>query len=122
MLVILLPLGKMMSRINHSKSNQRDIHSLLETHFNRLTLISSSASNEYSWALSGNGLGLFTSYWLAGLKGYADLNSNGVVELGELYRYTEKKVMTYSRDVIGKMQSPRMDGLIDTYLPMSVVN
>jgi len=68
----------------------------------------------------GNGHGVFTHYFLKGLKGSADKltnngNGDGIVQLGEMIDYTIDKVKRYTRG----QQHPDTAGRFDRNLPLA---
>jgi len=85
-----------------------------------MAMLTASSSSELSYESDrwGNGHGVFSHYLLEGLKGNADRNSNGIVEIRELYEYVYRNV---SGDTSGK-QHPELKGNFDNELPLSVVN
>jgi|GEM_PF-1272361 len=50
--------------------------------------------------------GLFTYYFLCGLRGDADVNNNNWIELGELYKYVKEKVSETARTQLYCDQEP----------------
>jgi len=85
---------------------------------NGMAMFTASSSSEYShedkkW---GNGHGVFTYYLLEGMKGQADFNKNGLVDIRELYEYVYRKV---SDDTNGQ-QHPELKGSFDNKLPVSI--
>ncbi len=65
------------------------------------------AATEAQYAVEGyQGHGLFTYILLEGLRGNADLDSNGVVEVDELKLYVRKQVPELSQKIFGKKQLP----------------
>lgn len=82
-------------------------------------IITSSDVNELSnestkW---GRGHGVFTYYLLEGLKGDADINSDRLVSVGELFRYVRQKVQFDTE----RRQNPRMLMGDNENLALSVV-
>ena len=66
----------------------------------------------------GGGHGVFTYYLLKGLEGEADVNGDGIVELGEVLEYVRDQVR---RDT-GGVQNPAIaGGTFDRSLPLAVV-
>jgi uncharacterized caspase-like protein len=65
----------------------------------------------------GGGHGVFTFYFLKGLRGEADQNSDGIVTLGEAMDYTSEHVR---RDT-NSQQHPDTAGMFDRNLPMAVM-
>ena len=65
----------------------------------------------------GGGHGVFTYFFLEGLKGAADTNKDGIVTLGEAIDYTDEHV----RRATNARQHPDTAGQFDRSLPMSVI-
>jgi uncharacterized caspase-like protein len=84
-----------------------------------LILLTASSAGETSresrdW---GGGHGVFTHYLVEGLKGAADENKNGLVDIREVYEYVRQKVS----EATGKKQYPELKGVYQDRFPMSVV-
>jgi hypothetical protein len=75
----------------------------------------SSKPDEVSLEYGGLRQGVFTYYFIRGLKGYADFNRDKVVTIGELHRYIEREVKSYSNNA----QNPSMIGDYDPAMPIS---
>jgi hypothetical protein len=84
-------------------------------------IITAARASEVSIELPELGHGLFTHYLLQGLRGSADLDRDGVVELHELYTYLEQQVTQKSRSVGGN-QHPVMKGEMEGLLPLIKVS
>lgn len=84
-----------------------------------MAMFTASSSSEYSYENEswGGGHGVFTHYFMEGLKGAGDQNKNGLVEIRELYEYVYRQVST---DTQGK-QHPELKGRFDNELPLSVI-
>lgn len=80
-------------------------------------ILVSSAQDEVSLEYGGMRQGVFSHFLIRGLKGEGDLNKNGIVELGELYRYIAANVQGHTA---GK-QNPVLQGDYDVNMPMAVV-
>ncbi len=61
--------------------------------------------------------GVFSHYLLRGMKGEADFNGNGIVNLKELYDYISQEVKSYTQF----RQTPVIKGDYDDEMPISVV-
>jgi len=83
-------------------------------------IITASRPAEVSIELPELGHGLFTYYTVAGLKGAADGNRDGIVTLQELYEYVEAEVSKKSR-AVGGNQHPVMKGELEGVLPLTRV-
>lgn len=83
-----------------------------------MAMLTASSSSEFSqedvkW---GGGHGVFSHYFLKGIKGKADKNDNGIVQIRELYEYIYRNV---SADTNGQ-QHPELKGNFDNDLPIAV--
>lgn len=84
-----------------------------------LILLTASSAGETSreskqW---GGGHGVFTYYLVKGLKGAADENKSGLVDVRELYEYIRHNVSTATN----KKQYPELKGVYQDRFPLSVV-
>ncbi|NJN76932.1 MAG: SH3 domain-containing protein [Saprospiraceae bacterium] len=86
-----------------------------------IALFLSSKADEYSIEVSDFGQGVFTYYYIEGLKGYADNDHNGIITIEELYDYTRKQVEDYTRNG-GRLQRPQLKGTFDHQMPVGVTN
>lgn len=59
----------------------------------------SSQPDETSLEMSGSDNGLFTTYLLSGLSGNADINSDNIISIGELYGYVYRNVAEYTSKI-----------------------
>lgn len=107
-----------------STARSGSIAQSLATFYQRLTdskastaIMMSSKADEVSLEYSGMRQGVFSHYLIAGLKGAADFNSDKIVALGELYRYIDKGVKSYTNGA----QHPKMVGAYDSDMPVGVV-
>ncbi len=80
-------------------------------------IVTASRPSEVSIELPELGHGIFTYYLINGLKGAADLDRDGIVNLQELYQYVEQQVSSKSRSVGGN-QHPVMKGEMEGVLPL----
>ena len=82
-----------------------------------LAVFASSSAAEFSHEGKRycGGHGAFTCGLLTGLRGEADTNQNGLVELRELYDYTYRTVTKSTRG----LQNPDIDGRYDNGLPLA---
>jgi uncharacterized caspase-like protein len=83
-------------------------------------IVTASRPTEVSLELGELGHGLFSYYLIAGLRGAADLNRDGIVALQELYEYVEQQVAQKSR-AVGGNQHPMMKGELEGLLPLTKV-
>lgn len=72
-------------------------------------ILASSKPTELSQELDDLKHGVFTYYLLEGMKGKADLDGDGLVDIDEVYLYTTKKVT----EITGKQQNPVKIGEIE---------
>jgi len=80
-------------------------------------IITASRPSEVSIELPELGHGIFTYYLVAGLRGAADANRDGIVTLQELYEYLAREVGRKSR-AVGGNQHPVMKGELEGALPL----
>jgi len=81
-------------------------------------IITASETNELSREGSKwDNHGVFTYYFLKGLQGEADINSNGIVTIGEAFNYVYNKV----RRATSSQQHPDIQGKFDRNLPLAVI-
>ena len=80
-------------------------------------LILSSKSTETSLESSGLRQGVFSHFLIRGMRGEADLSTDGIVTIDELYNYIYQNVRSYT----GMRQSPVMLGEFDDNMAISVV-
>ncbi len=80
-------------------------------------LVLSSKSEETSLESSGLRQGVFSHFLIRGLKGEADLDTNDVVSIQELFNYISRNVKEYTMN----RQSPVIKGEYDEKMTVSVV-
>ena len=73
----------------------------------RVVSLSSATASQVSLSLNSAGHGLFTYFLLRGLRGEADADGDGAVDLLELYGFTARRVGQQSRR-LGFEQSPEL--------------
>lgn len=73
----------------------------------KVAIITASAADEISQDLDVKKHGLFTYYFLKGLRGEADVNGDSWITLGELYNYCQQKVTGESKK-LGYKQTPKI--------------
>jgi len=81
-------------------------------------IVTASRPSELSIELPELGHGVFTFYLVRGLRGYADLNRDGIVSLQELYEYLTQEVSRKSR-AVGGNQHPMLKGELEGALPLT---
>lgn len=77
----------------------------------------SSKSEEVSLETSGLRQGIFSHYLIRGLKGEADLDSDKIVNINELYQYTNQHVRDYTQN----RQTPSLAGSFDRTMPVAMI-
>ncbi len=80
-------------------------------------LLLSSKEREYSLEDGGLRSGVFSHFIIKGLKGHADIDSNKIVTIQELYDYARAKVRHYTAN----MQTPLLTGAFDPNMPIAVI-
>ena len=83
-----------------------------------LAMIASSAAEEVSLEATKLKQGVFSYFFIQGLKGQADANENGVVTVTELYDYVHQQVQNYTHG----FQKPLIFGNFDINMPMGLVH
>ncbi len=89
----------------------------LESSTGGLALFMSSKAEETSLEVGGLRQSVFTYYLLEGLKGRADVNTNKIITIQELYQYVRREVMRYTAN----QQSPVINGNYDSNMPLGIV-
>jgi formylglycine-generating enzyme required for sulfatase activity len=81
-------------------------------------IITSCMADELSWGFDELRNGVFTHYLLEGLRGKADQNADGHIDVDELYSYVYENVVDYARNK-GIKQNPVKNGFTQGkfYLP-----
>lgn len=77
----------------------------------------SSKPEEYSLESRGLRQGVFSHYFIKGLKGAADDNSDQIVTITELFAYVHQHVREYTKNV----QTPVLAGQFDRSMPVSMI-
>jgi len=80
-------------------------------------LILSSKSTETSLESSGLRQGVFSHFLIRGLRGEADMSTDGIITIAELFNYIHQNVRSYT----GLRQSPVILGDFDDNMAISVV-
>ncbi len=103
--------GRAKSRLNPLKTLARDLGSSAGK-----VVITSSRPDEYSLESRYRESGVFTHWFLEGLKGAADKEGRGVVTINEAYNYAyeQTKVETH------ESQHPQFQGNIEGIFPLSI--
>lgn len=108
---------------SHKSMSDEEMGNLFYQQLSRVSdgiaLFMSSSADETSLELPGIGHGLFTHFYIEGLKGAADKNSNRIVTVSELFNYVYESVRSKSLE-IGHLQTPQLNGLFDHDMPVGV--
>lgn len=80
--------------------------------------ISASDGKQLSLELDEYGHGVFTYYLLEGLKGNADTNQDGIVEVDEIWNYVKYQVTDTARKA-GNPQTPVLQGQLTAGIPLT---
>jgi hypothetical protein len=83
-----------------------------------LAIIASSAPEEVSLEATKLKQGVFSYFFILGLKGQADENENGIITATELYTYIHKHVQSYTY----KFQKPLIFGDFDPDMPIGITH
>ena len=75
-----------------SISNTQIVSNYADLNHDRICVLMSSKSNQYSTEFSGINQGIFSYYFVKGMHGKADLNQDKYVTVGELFIYVKKMV------------------------------
>lgn len=73
-----------------------------------MAIISASSGDQISSTYDEKGHGLFTYFMLKGLKGEADVDGKGQIEIGELFNYIKPNVERIARKIYNNEQSPQL--------------
>ncbi len=101
------PFGKMLA----------EYYADFETTNGGTALIMSSKQEENSLEYSGMRQGVFSYYFIKGLKGDADYDNNGIVTVNEVFDYCYISVRKHTRN----KQTPLISGSFDKNMPVSAV-
>jgi Caspase domain/Ankyrin repeats (3 copies) len=74
----------------------------------RIAILSASSGGQISSTHEEKGHGLFTYFFLKGLKGGADNNKDGTINIGELYGYIRPNVERVARKAYNNEQTPQL--------------
>jgi len=69
-------------------------------------VLTASSGTQISSDYDDQGHGLFTYYLLKGLRGEADKDSNGIVQIDELYNFVKASVTKVASEVMNRDQTP----------------
>jgi uncharacterized caspase-like protein len=77
-------------------------------HSDRIAILSAAAGNQISSTHEEKGHGLFTYFFLKGIKGAADTDKNGKIDMEELYWYVKPNVERIARKAYNNEQTPQL--------------
>ncbi|MEM8582988.1 MAG: caspase family protein [Bacteroidota bacterium] len=80
-------------------------------------LLLSSKGEEYSLEDGGLRSGVFSHYLIRGMKGEADINSDMLISIEELFQFVHREVRRYT----GNIQTPTLSGDYDATMPVAVI-
>ena len=95
----------------------RRYYSAFEESSGGTALLMSSKGEEFSLEDAGLRSGVFSHFFIKGLKGAADNDSSGIISIDEIYQYTYRNVRMYT----GNVQSPLLMGTFDRRMPIGAV-
>ena len=81
-----------------------------EVQSSKIAVMSAASGSEVSSTYREKRHGLFTYFFLKGLKGYADINEDGNLDVEELHKYLEPQVRSIARKKYNNEQSPQLVG------------
>jgi len=88
---------------------------------NGLALLMSSQPNETSLEDQPLQMGMFTYYYIRGLRGAADDNFDNVISIQEIYDYVKKSVRDRAWSTYEHKQNPQLKGTFDHDMPVGVI-
>ena len=109
--------GSMLAARSRIDSRLHNFYSNLSTIAGGVAFLTSSRGEEVSMESSGLRHGIFSHYFIEGLKGAADSDSNGTITISELYTYVNAEVRTYTNND----QNPQISGSYDPQMPVGMV-
>lgn len=74
---------------------------------NKLVVFSASQANQVSSSFEQEGHGIFTYYFLKALRGAADTNADGIVDIGETFSYIKPNIEKQARQ-LDEEQTPEL--------------
>ncbi len=109
--------GSMIAQRSPFKSMLSEYYLDFEKTRGGTALIMSSKENENSLEYSGMRQGVFSYFLIQGLRGEADFDKNGIVNVAEIFDYVYINVRKYTKN----KQTPIISGDYDKQMPVSVV-
>jgi len=77
---------------------------------NKTVVLAASSGTQVSSTFKAQGHGLLTYYFLKGLRGEADVNKDGSVDLSEVFAYVKPQVERTARRDFNNEQTPQLLG------------
>jgi hypothetical protein len=75
-----------------------------------ITVLSASSGEQISMSYDEKGHGLFTYFFLKGIKAGAIVQEDGLLDVGLLYAYVKPQVQSISRKKYNNEQTPQLIG------------
>lgn len=100
---------------------ERLYYEALSNSGNGIALFMSSGRNQTSIELPQLKQGLFTYFFIEGLKGYADADQNKIITIQELYEFVKYGVTSIASEQFNHPQTPTISGFFDNTMPIGVV-
>ncbi|MEM1214553.1 MAG: caspase family protein [Bacteroidota bacterium] len=95
----------------------QDYYAALNQSSGGTALLLSSKGEEYSLEDRGLRSGIFSHFLIRGLKGEANMNTDRIVTVRELFNYVHQRVRQYT----GNVQTPTLTGNFDDNMPVSAI-
>ncbi|WP_282781497.1 caspase family protein [Phaeodactylibacter xiamenensis] len=109
--------GSLLARRGGAAGDLSRLYKAFEDTKGGLALMMSSKGEEYSLEDGGLRSGIFSHFMVRGLKGEADNNHDGIVNIQELFDFVHQQVRRYT----GNVQTPTLTGEFDHRMPIAVV-
>ena len=109
--------GGLFLRRTSTQEVLRKYYSSFEKTNGGTALLMSSKGEEFSLEDSGLRSGVFSHFFIKGLKGAADQDESGVISVNEIYQYVYRNVRMYT----GNVQTPLLLGDFDKRMPIGAV-
>jgi hypothetical protein len=108
--------GTLLAARSKIDSKLRNYYTNLSNTAGGVAFLTSSRGEEVSMESSGLRHGIFSHYFIEGLKGAADSNTDGIISISELYRYVKREVGIYTN----YDQNPMISGNYDPDMPVGM--
>ena len=109
--------GGLISISDSRKIDLSGYYSAFEEASGGTALLMSSKSAEYSWEDEGLRSGVFSHFFIKGLKGAADFDESQIVTISEIFNYVQFQV----KDATENAQNPIITGDFNLNMPVSYV-